>query len=75
VPAVTGVDGNDDIAPAHSFLRCRLDRSQPALRMQVDDKPIAVLPVRRCGETSRTHFLVEIEHDAQLTVCAHAAAN
>ena len=72
---VTGVHRHHDVATRLIRFRCTPHRLQVAAALEVDDETIAVLRIRARGETARAYVFIEVQHDAQLTVGTHAAAN
>ena len=69
------IDGDDDVAAGYPGRRGALDDCRRDVAVQIDHDTIAVTLVGPGREAPRTHGMPQIEHDAQLTVGAHAAAD
>ena len=76
IPAtVPGIDSDNDVSSGAVYLCGALDRLKRSLALQVNHEAVAVGRIRTRRERPRTHGRVQIENDAQLAICAQAAAN
>ena len=75
VPAMTGIDRDDDVATRSIRLRGSFHRCEVARWLEVDNKTIAIGRVRARRECPRAHGCIEIEDHAQLSVGANCAAD
>ena len=73
--AMPGIYRDDDIPTGPVRLRRPFDWPQIARRLQINDQAITVLRIRTGRETARAHPLPEIQHNSQLAVRTHRAAD